>query len=778
MPTAPLIVNLLPLPGQSDFDLTGPVRFTVRDPETHIDAGLLHVSVGYAQTYGTGDTVFDEDLGLPGTFFSAVTNDFVDTAESDFQLVVDGVQITKTIAGLQRSVVFTPIEAGVGFQDAMVTAVLRPDIWTNNEVGVILGLEHGPRNIAAYLFFEDTGGGPQIRVAGPADKLNVRVPDRAVSYDWTGLQRYIIIWNETMGVMELYSINVAGTTSLILSEPIANFQEFDDPQAPATLLRGGQAALTAVYGIEGAMGDRVTIGNVSITHDVAYPIIGISRPGQFETIRRTDESVRYREGNPLTQDVSPWFGPPNNGVFPTPDPVGGIVVLGKGVRLSKITPSTTFAFHREEPGIQESDTDGYLLEAEFFATPTTLLGSRITGMGFVIHDGQTSLFLSLIEGEDGRTLGIMTNGGDVATIGDFIRPTTTIDWSSPVRFRCTVDPRRNKLELFLSDDINTPILSVPFSRADFSTPADMGLSAEPPLIAFGHINELATTGSFELRELTYSHLYQAWEARDGILPDVGPTNPLWQSVTTGFLEISPLSGLHLLGGGFGPTPLGYFILTGSGPAASPQITAEDQLLITADPGETLTYYRSAVFDAERGVILESSMQITSHKPKARSGCFMVIDDGLHSYMLSFVETDVGKFAAVPVRAGFNSFIEDVGTDGGAEKLSFRIDWSEPHVYRMEKRPLDGLYIFVDNDPEPALVILDSDRVDYPSTQFCCPTIAFGVLSSEGSVSTWDYTRAMFGQGYEISFRLKTDTAGLEEKIRNSQAVVVASADDV
>ena len=34
------------------------------------------------------------------------------------------------------------------------------------------------------------------------------------------------------------------------------------------------------------------------------------------------------------------------------------------------------------------------------------------------------------------------------------------------------------------------------------------------------------------------------------------------------------------------------------------------------------------------------------------------------------------------------------------------------------------------------------------------------------------------QGYEVSFRLKTDTAGMEEKIRNSRAVVVASADDV
>lgn len=777
MPTAPLIVNLLPLPGQSDFDLTGPVRITVRDPETHVDAGLLRVSAGYAQVFGAGDIVFDKDPNMPGTFFSTVLDGFVAADKVDTLLVAEGVQITKTIAGVQRSVVFTPIEAEVGFPDAMVTAVVRPDIITVSALGAVLGMEHGPRNIGAYLFFEDTGGGAQLRLTGPADEAGTRVPDRVVAHDWSAIQRYIIIWNEVLGVMELYSVSAAGVTSLVTTEPIANFQQFDSGGV-ATPRQGGASAITAVYGIEGALGDRVTIGNVSVTRDVAYPIIGIARPGQFETVRRTDESIRYKEGDPRDQEVSPWFGPPSNSVFPNPDPAGAMVLLDEGVRISKLTPTTTFGIQREEPGIQESDTDGYILEAEFFGTPTTVLGTRITGMGFVINDGQTSMFLSLIAGGASRTLGILLNGGDVTTIGDFLRPLIPVDWSSPVRFRFTVDPRRNKVEMFLSSDIVTPILSVDFTRGDFATPADMGLAGEPPLIAFGHINEIATTGSFELRELTYSHTYQAWEARDGVLPDVVPTDPLWQSITTGFLEVSPLSGLHLLGGGFGPTPLGYFVLSGSGPAASPVITADNQLQIVADPGETMTYYRSATFGTERGAIIETSLQITSHKPKARSGCFLVLDDGLHSYMLSFVDTDVGKFAAVPVRAGLNSFIEEAGTDGDAEKLSFKIDWSEPHTYRMERRPLDGLYIFVDNDPEPSLVIPDTDRVDYPGSQFCCPTVAFGVLSSEGSTSLWDYTRTMFGSGYEISFKVKTDTAGLEEKIRNSQAVVVASADDV
>ena len=85
---------------------------------------------------------------------------------------------------------------------------------------------------------------------------------------------------------------------------------------------------------------------------------------------------------------------------------------------------------------------------------------------------------------------------------------------------------------------------------------------------------------------------------------------------------------------------------------------------------------------------------------------------------------------------------------------------------------------MDNSLTPSLVILDRPGIDYPTSQYMTPTVAFGSYSTEGSVSLWDHARTMWGGGYEISFRRKTDTPGLEEEIRNSQAIIVASADDV
>jgi len=208
------------------------------------------------------------------------------------------------------------------------------------------------------------------------------------------------------------------------------------------------------------------------------------------------------------------------------------------------------------------------------------------------------------------------------------------------------------------------------------------------------------------------------------------------------------------------------------------VMVDDQLEIECLAGETQVYYRSGEFDIERGVILEAKLSFTDWKPKTRTGTFLVIDDGLKAYMLSFVETDIGKFVGVAVDAGSGSFVEEVGTDGEAASLSFKVDWSESHVYRIERRPLDGLYIFLDDAIDPELVILDSARVDFPTSQFGEPVVAFGQFSREGSVSLWDHVHTMFGRGYEVSTRKIDPTETLEEEIAATQAIVVAFAEDV
>ena len=773
---APYIVNLAPAPRAEDTGVTEYVRLSIRDVESHVVANLVQVAVGYAQVFASGDNDFSKDM--PRTFMSSIFLGPVDEEKCTIQSVAEGIRLTKTVTDPQKSVYFTQVDGGTGYRSALASSVIRPDVISVGAQGAVLGLELGQRNTGAYVFFEYPGGIEKIRLAGPADEAGVRTPDVSVTFNWTtSINRYVLIWNETSGEVEVYSIDPNNVTSVLIVENISSFQQYDpDQSGSSSPRRGGAGDITMVYGIEGPIGDQATFGNTLVTADVGFPLIDGARPGNFYTLRRTDELIRYSGGDPRDVQLSSWFGP--DALFLSdPDPDGVVQVLAnleRSVELIKNTPSKTMALYREEPAFQGSNLNGIFLEAEFKAQDVDLISSRITGMGFLVYDGQTAWVIGLLANTN--VLSILASGtGNDSNISNY-RSTGLLDWNSYVRIRLVIDPRRGKVELFNSSDFSTPILELTFNRSNFPSGSDLGLGSSQPFIAFGHTQVLATTGSFTLKRLSYSHLYQAYEAKDGYLPDSVITDPVWLLTASGFQDTSPLWGA-LLSGGMGLMPLGYYVHGGFGPAGN-SVMVDDHLEIECLAGETQVYYRSGEFDTERGVILEAKLCFTDWKPKTRTGTFLVIDDGLKAYMISFVETDIGKFVGVAVDAGSGSFVEEVGTDGEATSLSFKIDWSETHVYRIERRPLDGLYIFVDDAVIPELVILDSARVDFPTSQFGEPVVAFGQFSREGSVSLWDHVHTMFGRGYEVSTRKIDSTETLEEEIAATQAIVVAFAEDV
>jgi len=763
---SPFIVNLEPAPGESGAGVADPVRLSIRDIDTYIKLGQLQIVIGYARVRADGSDLYEEDIDE--IFLSSTLGGSVDDEKATIQKVAGGVEFTKTLSGPQRSVYFSGSSLIPGNLNAIATAVVRPDSITADAQGAVLGLEHGFRNTAAYLFFTNPSGTPSIRITGPEDANGVRSPDTELTFDWTStFRRYIIVWNEIKDRVEFYSIE-DGITQLLHEEDISNFSTFDDSLlGTPTPRRGNEDDATLVWGIEGPSGDRVTFENVAVATEVGYPIVGLARPGTFKTILRSDETVRFDKGvDPRLFTISPWFGPDSE-IFSNVDPEGVAQLLDSGrFQLKKNSANTTFAVYREEPGVMSSENEGFMFEAEFAALPSKVIDGRGTGMGFAIYDGQTLYQLNLFDGAV-RTLGVLKTDGFLSV--------KSIEWGIPVRIRFVVDPRRNKIELFnVDEDLVTPLLSQTFDRVLLPDSSETGLSSEPAFLSFGHLDAIDTAGSFDLLDFKSGTLYQAYEARDGLLP--GSADPTWLRVSEGFDEVSPLSGIHLLGGGYGVTPLGYFVAGTGGPIGD-QSLVDDQLILDNNPGLFQVFKRSAPWDSTRGAIIEARLQITEFKPHNRTGLFLILDDGLTAYILSFVDTPIGKFVGIAKRAGLSSFVENVGTEGEASDLSFKVDWSVPHTYRLERRYLDGLYIFVDNEEEPSLIIPDSKNIDYPSSQFLAPTIAFGQLSKEGSVSKWDFVRSLFSRGYETSFRRIESVSVLEEKIGNTQTVIVAHAQD-
>ncbi len=767
----PYIVNLAPPPDEANTGLTAPIRFSVRDIDSYVVPGLVRITVGYAKVRASGEQLYEEVI--PRTTLSSVLFGLVDTQTApSFVQNVAGWEIAKTIDGLQKSVYFTSIDAGSGYQSVLAMVGVLPMVITDGEPGAVIGLENGPRGTGVYVFFQMDGVDPVIRFCGPANSIDIRLPDTQISLDWTIQARYFLVWNELRAKVELYRI-YEGATELIHEEDIALFQPFD-PVPGGTPQYGGDGDMSLIYGIEGVTGEKVLIGPVALTLDVGFPIVGLVRTGEYFTTRRSDETIRYAGSNPLKLEISPWFGP-DDVLFDNPDAAGVIRVIpgiNATTRLTKLTSGSSMALYREEPGFRTSDVNGFMVEAKFFGTSSLLVSSRITGMGFFICDGSTVYYLGLLSGAT-RTVGILRAGGDPASISSYITPAEDLDWSSATTLRLTVDIRRELEELY-GNDLLEPLLSLPIDSSNFPTAADFGVD-DTAFIAFGHIHDLDTLGSFDLTRLNYAPTYQAFEAIDGYLPD--EIDPAWTSSTgsSGSGEISPLFGTALLGGGYGILPVGLSI--GAVNLIEGTAVIEDgEFVLETPPSIVHIYTRPIPISSERGAVVEFRTRIVSYKPRARTGFYVIIDDGLKTYCLSFVDTEIGKFVAIPIKDGVG-MKEVTGTEGQATTLSTKIDWDNSHIYRFERRPLDGVYLFIDNNPVPTLYIPESSRVSYPTSLFSTPVVAFGHLSNESARSITNFVRVMYSKGYEISIKKVDSTTQLEQDIRNSQAMVITFVED-
>jgi hypothetical protein len=737
----PWIVNLVPAPDASQVRLLRPVRFAMRDSESYIDPGQMLIEVGYAKSHSEAEELFD---AIPRTKRITLKSGVVST-EPTIALVGDTVEITKTANGAQKSVYATAVEAGAGFRSAMVSAVLRPDVVSVSSSGIlgpvpisgaVLGIEHGPRNRAAYLWFQFDGSDRYLRFTGSLDDTDASVPNLVIVYDWSTYQRYTMVWNEAQGYVEVYAVDTSGETLRIFRVPITSVTPMPNSY---TRRMGAASDVVGIYGMEGETGDKSTWKNIAVTTDVGYPIIEGIRPGSFLTKSVGAELVRtIVTVDPREADNICWFDPPDTH-FPNQDPSSSSQVGSSGFKMTKATLGKTFSLYRDEPGLLQSSTYGFSVEAQLVAE-NSQQQQAATGMGITIYDGISVFQIQLFNDFSVKTIGLRKRDGLAYDITNFVLPSTPFDWSAGKPFRLVVDARRNRLEIYNTEDLETPILDIPFDRLQFPEAADLGYNGLTPFVAFGHVFEIDTLGTLTVQSLEYSHIYQSWEAREG-LPTAAEIP--YTATNPGTLSL-----------------------------------VDDRLRIDTEINETSKVHRVGAFALNRGAVIETQLTVLEYKPLRRVGANILLDNGLHTFALAFVDTTIGKFACVPLRTDIGGFREIVGRDGQAAKLSFLIDWTNPHIYRLELRPYDGFYVFVDGEKSPRIVIPEIDYSQLPDPQFAgTPSVAFGQFGGEGAVTDWSFSHVFFSGGYEISFKKNKSDVVLRDELFATQAIVVAYAAD-
>ena len=754
-----LIVNEVPAADAEEVSLLRPISMTVRDEETYVDLAQLYVNVGYATSYSNAESLFDL---IPNTrrlslFGGAETDGLIDVID-------DGVLIVKDSASPQKTVYATSLDVGSGYKSVMVTAVVRRDVASvgplNSSVypglnmppgfspgaggglseedepftGTVLGLEHGPRGRALYLWLQQKSDNSRIvRLTSYIREDNAPTVDEEVEVDWSSDRRLTLVWNEANGYVEVYSS--AATTQRIFRVAITAFPVMPDDYNRLS----GTGDVVAVYGQEGSVDSRSVWSNIAVTTDVGHPVQGSISMSNFSTQIQGPEFWKVSgASDPRTLTIGPWFV--DDELFSTPDDDASARVSVNHFRMTKETLGGTYALYRREPGFASSDTEGFSIQANIEALGITREDS-CTGAGVTIFDGQSVFQLMLFEDEtETKRIGLLRTGGQDADSNDYY--VADIDWSES-SFRFVVDPRENFIRIFDTEDLETPILDIEFDRGLLPSAADKGWTGEVPFIAFGHTVPTQTTGIFVLHSLVCNHLYQGWAA-EAHAPTAA--DPVFTLTSTG----TPTVG-----------------------------TADGVTTIACDAGELAKYSRAAYFSSLRGATIEARGRVTSYRPKFRSGTYLVLDDGVRSFALSFVDSHSGKYAALALRDGTGDFREVVGRDGDGLLYSFPCDWEEFHTYRLERQIYRGLQIYLDDEDEPRISFPESDLALLPNPKYLgTPTVAFGQFTTEGSTSEWVYLNTFFSRGYEVSTKKNKSDAILRNELYNTQAIVVASASDV
>lgn len=714
-----------------------PIKVSLRETDTFINLSQIQLEVGYASSYGSGSSgSFDKHV--PRTRLGSIFNPQQFTNNVNSAVVGNEFQLTKTSSLPGASTFFTSLDKGLTTnQSAMVAAVLHimaVDVFVpgaQDPIGPVIGLEHGPRRTAAYCFFLDDGATKQVRVCGPSVG-GIRSPDAYVSLDWsiTPENQYILFWNETRGAFELWVDDTAGAGGvgnaiLVSTIPLDQFQMFGDFASDAA---GGANDVTGIYGVEGASGNAVGIASVSVGSDVGFPLVNGARTGGWKSFLDSDITVGFSgKVDPTRLDRGgAWFKSPGS------DPLGQILPSSGGYcRLLKQTPGSNFSIFRDEPGFRKSATDGFIVDFKC-ATSTSGGAGFATGAAIQISDAQTLFQLDFLFDGSAHNIGLLKAGGDPSVPSDHFLPPFALDYTQR-RMRLVVDPRRQLVDLFDLDDLLTPVATWTLDRTQ------LPVSATSQIIVGFPISSTSATGAIDLYELRYNYFYQAWETRDAILPTAA--NPPFTAVP------------------------------GSSPGTSS--TATDGFQISCSGGETLLFDRVVSCDLDRGGVLEMCMRVDAWHPSQRTGVFGVLDDGSNAYMISFVETDSGKFVCVPLSGGTSGFQEFAGESGQAAHLSTKLDWTQFHTYRLERRPRDGLYLYIDN--EPSILLKDEERWSFPATQFHASVLAFGQVTDEGAVSVWKFIRGFFGSGYEISAKLNQPESEIRRRLDGVRTTIVVTA---
>jgi hypothetical protein len=711
---APVITNQAPEP-QVLGSVKAPIRFSVRAQDVTVNRDSLQCYVGESYTFYRGADL-PENLDYPSMLFQPLSGS--PTEHAARAITPSGLKIWKNLPNTQQvgTYFFGSLESPADPSDALMVEFTLSlsqidvgNIGVDEFTGVLVGLLAGITGVTVRFF--TTGTVRRIELWG-AGQAEIGPPSSySALFDWDLLEHtYKLLWYPQKDLVKLYVST--GQKSLTSDVLLISGLVSDIPVVPPS---ERLTQLPWVYFGHGYPGPTSISywKDVFLYNQVFNPIVNGLPVSGYKGLVESDNLQSYQPTQlPIFVDRA-W----------TNDPVISLVgdkteYLEKDkLVMQKLSKTARFGYLRTEPGLAlaPSIVDFKISGEQLLSDPD----SASTGMELFLNTGARVCTFSLLYFTDQQYIGIMRNAGYPKLSNSYT--VRAQGWGSEGFYRLFNDGTWVRL-IQLADLGNgveeTELLRVALTSLPLSTTSPSvgflqnSLSGESiSLLRLGLIRYVTM-----LKEYRSTVVYPAPPA----LPIITPDLP-WVATTPS--ELSPE--------GF-------------------------DTVITNTISASTIYRNDTEITHSSGITLEFRSKVMAYgvdSPlNAITGVGVSVDDGTYRTELMFADAGpvLGKVVFFTTRDTYDNLLLDIITGGVKTQGTFgQVDWSQFHLYRIEKTIGGTLQLFVDESNTP-MISVDTQKFKYPNTRGT-KQVSFGcLLDNSPSISQWTHVRYSVSTGLDVS----------------------------
>lgn len=738
----PLVVNILP-ESDAEAGVGESTRCSIRATTLEIARSTLNVYVGRGPVFYEGGEL-PEDIEDQTIFLQALSGSPPDEIGRGIAVggAFDGfLKLSKgtpgaSVKGLYfMGGLFSPAaptdDVMVEFTIGLNAVDMTPDV--NDFTGVLLGLLIN--NTGATVRFYTDGVGTQWIELHSAEQASVTALATA-AYDWDGQEdTYKLLWAYSEDSVRLYrSVDGDATDELLASIVMSTI-----PAPPADELYAVQPWVFFGHGYP-APASGSYWGRVLFLHVVRTPVVnGILR--NSSGFIRTDNLVEYSARELPSQSPYGWLRVPDT--YGTIED-GTLFINKDALEFSRKDSNSSVGFYRREEMVGEVVVD-------FLARVTVdkvEYGYDATGVEFYIDDGTTSFIFAFLQEHASGTQYIgfckTDKAGSSGTLADYNVIQQGI--STDIQYRLILSGDEISLYYYQQDGDDWAEVEI-FSTSRLVLPA-----SEMPGPGIGFLHDAFRSAVRSTLALSYLRYTVGAET---------------------------LRGSDLI------TPTAPWFLLGSG-----TVTDEgDYVRTTTSVNYFWRKLLAGSLQPDNGWVVEWGNRVVEYvvdsevNPiRADSGVYVRVRDGSYHYHLRFVDAgpDLGKVVVFRTDLDVESTL--LKLRAGALEMAGRyvqVDWTNFHVYRLERTPGGYLRLFLDGSLTPAIEVetayFDAEAGGgTPFISFGGGTLDEYVIDS--LTVDWVFFRSMVSRGLDVSAGLPEDEDSLS--YFNHRVNVLVEVEDI